>query len=94
MLLDIQNRGQLAAGIASYNPERRELIRSHKAVGSVSDAFALGDKEKAQALMERLSGTMAIAHNRYATAGVDDVAYAQPFERKHGKRFKWFSFLF
>ncbi|MGD0382877.1 MAG: amidophosphoribosyltransferase, partial [Thermoguttaceae bacterium] len=26
MLLDIQNRGQLAAGITTYNPRRKQII--------------------------------------------------------------------
>ena len=30
MLLDIQNRGQLAAGMTTYNPERSQLIDTHK----------------------------------------------------------------
>jgi amidophosphoribosyltransferase len=31
---------------------------------------------------------------RYATSGCDDKDYAQPFERMHGKKIKWFSFCF
>ena len=33
MLLDIQNRGQLAAGMTSYNPHRSQLIDTYKEVG-------------------------------------------------------------
>ena len=29
MLLDIQNRGQLSAGITSYHPERSQLLGRH-----------------------------------------------------------------
>jgi amidophosphoribosyltransferase len=36
MLLDIQNRGQLAAGMTTYNPRRNQLIDTHKEVGSVT----------------------------------------------------------
>ena len=41
MLLDIQNRGQLAAGLTSYRSDRPELLRTHKNIGSVSDVFEL-----------------------------------------------------
>ena len=30
MLLDIQNRGQLAAGMTSFNPGREQLLYTHK----------------------------------------------------------------
>ena len=51
-------------------------------------------KEGVKRLQERLSGSVAIGHTRYATCGADDAAYAQPLERIHGKPFKWFSFCF
>ncbi|MHC5067530.1 MAG: amidophosphoribosyltransferase [Planctomycetota bacterium] len=94
MLLDIQNRGQLAAGITSYEIGRAELLRTHKALGSVSEVFALSDKQATHDLMERYQGSVAIGHTRYATCGADDISYAQPLERKHGKTFKWFGFCF
>ena len=31
---------------------------------------------------------------RYATCGCDDRSYAQPFERHHVQKQKWFSFAF
>ena len=36
MLLKLQNRGQLSAGVTSYNPQRNQLIDTHKELGSVS----------------------------------------------------------
>ncbi len=33
MLLDMQNRGQLAAGMTSYNPQRPSLLETHKEAG-------------------------------------------------------------
>ncbi|MCA9047044.1 MAG: class II glutamine amidotransferase, partial [Planctomycetaceae bacterium] len=36
----------------------------------------------------------AIGHTRYATCGKDDRSYAQPFERHHIEKSKWFSFAF
>lgn len=40
MLLDIQNRGQLSAGMTVWNPSRGQLLTTYKDVGSVSEVFA------------------------------------------------------
>jgi amidophosphoribosyltransferase len=94
MLLDIQNRGQLAAGMTTYEPQRRQLIDTHKDVGGVAEVFRLSHRGKADSLMKRYAGRAAIGHVRYATCGLDDRSYAQPFERHHIKKHKWFSFAF
>jgi len=94
MLLDIQNRGQLAAGITTYNPHRNQLIDTYKDVGNVSEVFRLSHRGKAESLMEAYAGRAAIGHVRYATCGQDDRSHAQPFERHHIKKHKWFSFAF
>jgi amidophosphoribosyltransferase len=94
MLLDIQNRGQLAAGMTTYDPDRAALLRTHKDVGTVTEVFRLNHRAKAEALMKRYAGRAAIGHVRYATCGQDDRSYAQPFERKHIHKRKWFSFGF
>ena len=39
MLLDMQNRGQLAAGFTTYNPDRLQLIDTHKDVGGVAEVL-------------------------------------------------------
>ena len=41
-----------------------------------------------------MDGPAAIGHVRYATCGGDDRSYAQPFERAHGRKTKWFAFAF
>ncbi|MHC4405196.1 MAG: amidophosphoribosyltransferase, partial [Planctomycetota bacterium] len=94
LLLDIQNRGQLAAGMTTYHPGRNQLIDTHKAIGSVAEAFRLSHRGKADSLMHEYAGRAAIGHVRYATCGHDDRSYAQPFERHHIKKRKWFSFAF
>ena len=94
MLLDIQNRGQLAAGITTYNESRNQLIDTCKDVGSVTEVFRLSHRGKAQSIMEKYAGSAGIGHVRYATCGQDDRSYAQPFERHHLQRHKWFSFAF
>jgi amidophosphoribosyltransferase len=94
MLLDIQNRGQLAAGMTSFDPQRKQLIDTRKDVGSVTEVFRLNHRGKFESLMKKYAGIAAIGHVRYATCGAEDRSYAQPFERHHIKRHKWFSFAF
>jgi amidophosphoribosyltransferase len=94
MLLDIQNRGQLAAGMTSFNPSREQLLDTHKEVGTVSEVFRLSHRGKAESLMREYAGRAAIGHVRYATCGADDRNYAQPFERHHLEKRKWFAFGF
>ena len=94
MLLDIQNRGQLAAGMTTFNPDRAQLIDTHKDVGTVAEVFRLSHTGKRESLMSEYSGRAAIGHVRYATCGKDDRSYAQPFERHHLQKYKWFSFAF
>ena len=94
MLLDIQNRGQLAAGVTSYDASRNQLIDTHKDVGTVREVFRMSRRRRYQSLMEKYAGTAAIGHVRYATCGLEDRSYAQPFERHHLEKRKWFSFAF
>lgn len=94
LLLDIQNRGQLAAGMTSFNRQRNQLLDTHKDVGGVNEVFHLGRKETAEQLLNEYNGTAAIGHVRYATCGKDDRSYAQPFERHHIEKRKWFAFGF
>ena len=94
MLLDMQNRGQLAAGFTTYNPGRNQLIDTYKDVGSVTEVFRLAHRSGCESLMREYAGRAAIGHVRYATCGEDDRSYAQPFERHHLLKYKWFSFAF
>jgi amidophosphoribosyltransferase len=94
MLLDIQNRGQLAAGMTSFHPERDQLIDTHKDIGTVNEVFRLSHRGKSESLMKEYAGRAAIGHVRYATCGLEDRSYAQPFERHHLQKHKWFSFAF
>ncbi|ASJ75327.1 amidophosphoribosyltransferase [Granulosicoccus antarcticus] len=65
----LQHRGQDAAGIATCH-EGRLILR--RGAGLVRDVFSTGD-------MQRLEGTMGIAHVRYPTAGTSGQAESQPF---------------
>ncbi len=94
MLLDIQNRGQLSAGMTAWNPDRSQLLATHKDVGSVSEVFGMSHRSVYERLMEQHAGPAAIGHVRYATCGAEDRGYAQPLERPHIQKRKWFSFGF
>jgi amidophosphoribosyltransferase len=94
MLLDLQNRGQLAAGMSTYNPERDKLVATHKDIGTVIEAFRMNEAAKYASIMEDYAGRAAIGHTRYATCGGQSRSYAQPFDRRHGCKWKWFSFAF
>lgn len=94
MLLDLQNRGQLAAGLSSYKPGRAQLLDTYRDLGTVAEAFRMAHPEKYASILEEYAGRAAIGHTRYATCGLDDTRYAQPFERHHGRLWKWFAFAF
>src|SRR5438105_10389876 len=64
----LQHRGQESAGIASW--DGRE-IHLHKAMGLVADIFD-------QDAIASLTGTSAVGHTRYSTAGQSVLANAQP----------------
>jgi len=96
MLIDLQNRGQLAAGLTRYDEHAAQLIDTYKEVGSVTDVFRLThpDPGKFKSIVDEYAGRAAIGHTRYATCGKEDREYAQPFERHHGRKWKWFAFCF
>ena len=94
MLLDIQNRGQLSAGMTTYQLGRDQLIDTHKDIGTVGEVFRLSHGGKSESLMQEYAGRAAIGHVRYATCGTEDRSSAQPFERHHLQKHKWFSFAF
>jgi amidophosphoribosyltransferase len=94
MLLDLQNRGQLAAGFSTYNPRREQLLDTYKQVGTVIEVFRLHHEAKFKSIMDEYAGRASIGHVRYATCGANNRGYAQPFERHHGRKWKWFSFAF
>ncbi|HKB36887.1 MAG TPA: amidophosphoribosyltransferase [Gemmataceae bacterium] len=94
MLLDLQNRGQLAAGFSTYDPRREKILDTYKQIGTVIEAFRLNHQPKYDSIMREFAGRAAIGHVRYATCGATDRSYAQPFERHHGCKWKWFSFAF
>ena len=94
VLLDLQNRGQLAAGFTTYNPEREQILDTYKQIGTVIEAFRLNHPAKAESVHGEFAGRAAIGHVRYATCGANTRNYAQPFERQHGCKWKWFSIAF
>ncbi len=91
LLLDMQNRGQLSAGITTFNDKRPQRIDTHKDLGTVNEVFRTRHNGQTQDIFKRYSGNKGIGHVRYATCGEEGKALAQPFERHHGKTWKWFS---
>ncbi len=94
MLLDLQNRGQLSAGLTSYNPARDQILDTYKEIGTVAEAFRMSHAAKYESILESHAGPAAIGHVRYATCGPTGRSYAQPFEKRHGCKWKWFAFAF
>ena len=94
VLLDIQNRGQLAAGFTTFSPDRQALLATHREVGSVTEVFRLNREPKYRSLMNQYAGPAAIGHVRYATCGPEDPDLAQPFERRHLELRKWFAIAY
>src|SRR5687767_1638837 len=94
LLLDLQNQGQLAAGFATYDPRRDKLLDTYRQIGTVIEAFRLNHQSRYEEIMQEFAGRAAIGHVRYATCGASDKSYAQPFERVHGSKRKWFAFAF
>lgn len=94
MLLQQQHRGQAGAGITTYNPDRDILLRTKKGYGLVSEAFKLSHYAKRKAIMRSIAGTAGIGHLRYTTSGKESLENIHPFERPHGRLWKWFSMGF
>src|SRR5205823_12933940 len=75
VLLDLQNRGQLAAGFTTYNPQRDQLLDTYKQIGGVIEAFRLNHPAKAESVMAEYAGRASIGHVRYATCGANSRNY-------------------
>ena len=71
-LYALQHRGQEACGIAAINGREQSF---YKDVGLVSEVFQ-------RETLEKLNGTMAVGHVRYATTGAGERENAQPLTIK------------
>ena len=69
-LIQVQHRGQDAAGISTWDKSK---MYTHKELGLVTEVF------KSNEILESLNGNMGIGHVRYPTAGGINVNEAQPF---------------
>lgn len=65
----LQHRGQEAAGLVTFDGQH---FHSHRGLGHVSENF------KADSVMGRLEGDMALGHNRYSTTGDTILRNVQP----------------
>ena len=68
-LIQVQHRGQDAAGIATWDKSKMSL---HKEVGVVTEVFKTNESLS-------LEGNIGVGHVRYPTAGCSDASEAQPF---------------
>ena len=68
-LIQVQHRGQDAAGIATWDDTKMSL---HKDLGVVTEVFKTNESLS-------LEGNMGVGHVRYPTAGCSDASEAQPF---------------
>ena len=92
ILLNQQNRGQLSAGVTTYNPSRMQILDTYKELGTVNEVFKTSDRQQSLEIFKKYAGNKGIGHTRYATSGSEERSLAQPFERHHGRKWKWFSF--
>jgi len=92
LLLNQQNRGQLSAGVTTFNLSRMQILDTYKELGPVNEVFKTSDRQQSLEIFKRYAGNKGIGHVRYATSGSEDRSLAQPFERHHGRKWKWFSF--
>ena len=74
-LYALQHRGQEACGIATINHREQSC---YKDVGLVGEVFDRGT-------LDRLNGTLAVGHVRYATTGAGERENAQPLTIKYVK---------
>ena len=70
-LIQVQHRGQDAAGISTWDTEK---ISTHKYTGLVTEVF------KHQTTFDKLAGNIGIGHVRYPTAG-GCLLYTSPSPR-------------
>ena len=94
LMLNLQNRGQLSAGVTTFNPDRAQILDTYKDLGHVNEVFRTSNREESFKIFKRYAGNKGIGHVRYATSGSEELGVAQPFERHHGRKWKWFSFGF
>ncbi len=92
LLLNQQNRGQLSAGVTTYNESRSQILSTFKDLGTVNEVFHTSDRMQSFDIFKKHAGNKGIGHVRYATSGNEDKSLAQPFDRVHGRKWKWFSF--
>jgi amidophosphoribosyltransferase len=75
-LFALQHRGEEAAGIASFDGQDIHIVKES---GLAVDNFN-------ESTMERLHGSVAIAHTRYSTTGSSNTKNIQPFLVTHRKK--------
>lgn len=75
-LYALQHRGQEAAGVIAVGDDG--VARGHKGAGLVSDVFDAG-------VLSRLTGSTAVGHVRYSTAGGNNPENVQPITARYAR---------
>ncbi len=74
-LFALQHRGQESAGIVA---SQGASFSQHRGMGLVDEVFSDGS-------LDRVQGSLAIAHNRYSTSGTSTLQNAQPFVAQYSR---------
>ena len=61
LLLNLQNRGQLSAGVTTYNPHREQLLDTHRDLGPVNEVFKTSDREQSLKIFKGMLAQKALA---------------------------------
>ena len=56
VLLDLQDRGQLAAGLSSYDPNGTRILDTYRGIGTVIEAFLTSHPGKHRATLAKQTG--------------------------------------
>lgn len=98
----LQHRGQLSAGLVSWDPTHgpyRKILNARKDGGKVDDLFNVKNEEVNKNLIDYLRGYAGMGHVRYCTSGStkkyqDVINGTQPFQRRHARLCKRFALGF
>ncbi len=83
-LIRLQNRGRDATGFVTGFTNKQVPYKPWKKLGSAGSLFGRESGSKAEELVEKYPGDIAVGHVRYTTAGERDNEATQPHGFKHG----------
>ena len=72
LLLNLQNRGQLSAGVTTYNPKRAQILDTYKDLGHVNEVLRTSSREKSFKIFKRYAGEKGIARQNVVEVTVEN----------------------